>query len=128
MNLNFNNSWENPGSKDRLELVFKDRFTGYGAYRLRLQYVRNKLLAMFITFGLFTGAAALPLILTKKDRPIIKKGPPVIVDVGPVWIPPGDEPRNPSGGSKANQSTGSQWTGAIDPNTLNSLLPPTNPN
>lgn len=46
-------SWNQPEAKDRIELVFENRFKDYGAYTIRKNYARYKLLATVAAIGLF---------------------------------------------------------------------------
>jgi protein TonB len=59
------NSWEQPESQDRLDMVFSDRFKGYGAYFVRLKYRKSKVLATAIASIFALLAASTPLIIEK---------------------------------------------------------------
>ena len=59
------NSWDQPESEDRLNMVFADRFKEYGAYQVRTIYRRAKVLATVISCLAIALAASLPLIAEK---------------------------------------------------------------
>lgn len=62
---NLFNSWEQPESPDRLDMVFSDRFKGYGAYLVRLKYRKSKALATAIAASFALMAASAPIIADK---------------------------------------------------------------
>lgn len=64
------NQWEQPESESRLELVFSDRNKSYGAYKIRLNYRKHKVLATVIACGFMALISATPLI-----QELWKKGP-----------------------------------------------------
>lgn len=59
------NSWDQPESEDRLQMVFADRFREYGAFYVRSIYRRSKVLATVISCVVIALAAAGPLIAEK---------------------------------------------------------------
>jgi protein TonB len=62
------NSWNQPESESRIELVFNDRFKEYGAYQIRKSYRSRIILATIIAcvFSLFL--SSLPIILDKVGK------------------------------------------------------------
>lgn len=76
-------SWSNLLSAQRNDLVFEDRFKGYGAYRLRKENHKTILLAMFLTFG---GVSIFSILLIPDE---IKKQVVIFKDlVTPLIDPP----------------------------------------
>lgn len=59
------NSWDQPESDDRLQMVFADRFKEYGAFYVRSIYRRSKVLATIAACAGMALAAATPLIIEK---------------------------------------------------------------
>lgn len=57
MSENFILSWNKPESHDRVDLVFENRFKGYGAYVIRQNYSKNKVWGMILSVLLFVGVA-----------------------------------------------------------------------
>ena len=60
---NMFNQWEQIDSSDRLELVFADRFKGYGAYVIRKQFKRGQVIATLSACLFALLAASTPYIL-----------------------------------------------------------------
>lgn len=58
----FLNQWNEPESDDRLELVFADRNKEYGAFFVRSQYRKSKVMATAIAIGFVAFLSAVPLI------------------------------------------------------------------
>jgi protein TonB len=56
------NKWNQPESDDRLELVFEDRNKGYGAFQLRSNYRKSKIIATAIACFFVALLSAMPLI------------------------------------------------------------------
>lgn len=82
------NSWNQPESTSRLELVFNDRFKDYGAYQIRSKYRTRIITATLIAciFSLFL--STLPLILDKvNQKPAKKKIQFVVNDVTEIKDP-----------------------------------------
>lgn len=65
MIINAFNSWNLPESGDRLEVVFNERFKDYGAYYVRKNYTKSKILATILACVTALLASASPLILEK---------------------------------------------------------------
>lgn len=59
------NKWDQPESEDRLDLVFADKFKGYGAFKVRTLYRRSKVLATIISCMFVLLVASTPVILEK---------------------------------------------------------------
>ncbi|MBL7923392.1 MAG: energy transducer TonB [Bacteroidia bacterium] len=57
------NNWENPISRERLELVFQQRNHDYGAYTLRRDYSRTVVSAFIFTCSLLLLLAGIPALL-----------------------------------------------------------------
>lgn len=55
MSENFIISWNQPESAERSDLVFEGRFKKYGAYTIRRNYSKSKIIATLIAIGLFAG-------------------------------------------------------------------------
>lgn len=121
-NLNFNtmntigNNWEQPQSTDRLNLVFENRNKAYGAYQLRKNYLRNKIIGM-LSAPVLLAALSLLAFMPSAQSHIAKPNPklrPPAVDT--CWIEEDIEPMNTSPEDKETS-----------PNTIESDIPLVNP-
>jgi periplasmic protein TonB len=65
MATEFLNKWDAPESDDRLNLVFEDRFKGYGAYFIRKNYRKSKFIATVIACVFIVVVSAMPVIIEK---------------------------------------------------------------
>lgn len=96
--------WSNVLSADRNELVFAERNRAYGAYRMRREYNRTMVIALFAGLGLVGGITLLPMLL-RGDDTVVTSVPQVkiedeILKVVEVIIPksvqdPGPRPPAP---------------------------------
>jgi protein TonB len=59
------NSWSQPESEDRLNMVFSGRFKEYGAFQVRSIYRKSKVIATIVACVGMALAAATPLIIEK---------------------------------------------------------------
>jgi len=62
------NTWDQPESADRLDLVFADRFKKYGAYQIRKSYRKNKIMATLIACVIALLAAGAPVIIANMSK------------------------------------------------------------
>jgi len=98
MSLQFIQPWEDPTGNDRLEIVFQHRFKNYGAYAIRRQYHRNKLIAMFVS------AFAVALMFSafkihREDSPFHFKNSGPVIPIDTLGVTPdnkGEEDRTPN--------------------------------
>lgn len=65
MAIEFLNKWDSPESEDRLNLVFQERFKDYGAYFIRSNYRKSKVIATLVGCVFVTLFAAAPVIIEK---------------------------------------------------------------
>ncbi|MBL7811199.1 MAG: TonB family protein [Bacteroidetes bacterium] len=101
---NMFNSWNQPESDERVELVFADRFKGYGAYQIRTLYRRSKVLATIAACALVSVIAATPLIITSlgagnKGKPKVK----IVVTTLDDVKPPEEEEEKPKDPPKTKE-------------------------
>lgn len=88
----------NINKNEWLELVFEGKNKEYGAYKLRQDDGKTTMKAFFSALALMAGLAALPMILSSFDKPVIVKptGPDCILKVVDVVLPPKKaEPEKP---------------------------------
>jgi protein TonB len=110
------NSWEQPQSSDRLNLVFENRNKAYGAYQLRKNYLRSKIIGMLsapVLLALLSLLAFMPSAQSHIAKPNPKLRPPV---VDTCWIEEELEPVNTSSEQEKTSS-----------NTTESEIPLVNP-
>jgi periplasmic protein TonB len=106
MKIQWKNNWENPSAQDRLDLVFENRFTDYGAYDLRRKSSKNQVLAMAIAFLGVGLLVSLPRLFAKSSLLILPDVPPTM-DTTKCYIPifplePAAPKTNGGGGSNKN--------------------------
>jgi periplasmic protein TonB len=101
---NMFNSWDQPESDDRMELVFADRFKSYGAYQVRLLYRKSKVIATIISCSVIALVAATPVILEKlgKGKKSDKKITMVVTNLDDVK-PPEEEQEKPKDPPKTKE-------------------------
>lgn len=61
----FLNKWDSPESDDRMGLVFSNRFKEYGAYFIRSNYRKSKVIATIVACALVVLVSAMPVIIAK---------------------------------------------------------------
>lgn len=86
------NNWEQVQSEDRLNLVFENRNKAYGAYLLRKNYIRNKIIGMLgapILLALVCLLAFMPKTKALGLKQYAKLTPPT---ADTLWIEDASEP------------------------------------
>jgi protein TonB len=105
MHFYIENPWENPSSHERMELVFDGRFKEYGAYLIRKQYARNKVVAMLLSAVIVATCAGFVLLKGSKPAPriVISSRPELPVADSIAYFDPKDIL---GGGSSGSGSSG----------------------
>ncbi len=128
----FFNKWSQPESDDRLELVFGDRNRSYGAFFIRAQYRKSKVISTLVAIAFVAFVSAVPLIQEmNKNR---GKGKSKTVKVETQTIEEIDEPEEkqkeeapPPEPPKQQVAEQAFAQPTFDPNTTNEAdLPPNN--
>lgn len=69
----FQNRWDLPEAQTRLDMVFKDRFKDYGAYKIRLLFRKSQTYATLIACGFAILLASSPKIVSMLSGPEVKE-------------------------------------------------------